>query len=74
MEFTTIEECQYRINKMNECVKKIYELNDIQFDLNEGFNHSATHRIRSCVDNLQYCIEDLQESLNNYKLKVSQQD
>ena len=70
--FTTIEECQEKINRMRIILEEFSELNNIQFPLEfdsskKQFKHYCVNHIYEDLKDLNYHINQLQEELDRYK-------
>lgn len=76
MKFTTVKECQTKIDRMKGLIEDFRKEAQIQFPLYDGtdeskqFQHYDIHNINRDLENLEYHVEELQKELDRYKKAV----
>lgn len=71
MIFTTIDECQEKINRMRELVIELNTCANIQFPIvdsyEEQFQHYSVNDLQDIIKCLNKPLDDLQHELDRYK-------
>lgn len=75
MQFTTVEECQEKINNMRSLLENFKKQNEIQFPIEDNeekqFQHYSIGHIYYTLNILDYNINSLQEELDRYKKAIN---